>query len=102
MPCRKGRVLGRTSLWYLFSSGHSGCSDDLIDLDFGEKPVVEAQDRNPVGGADSTLDRANSAYPKLMGLCGLVLFKSVYFSGLGLLLFCPFCRPSSVLPELSP
>ena len=53
-----------------------------------------------MGGADSTLDGADSAYPLLGGLCGFVFFESVDRSGSGLLLLCPFCRPSSVLPNL--
>ena len=54
-----------------------------------------------MGGAYSTLDGADSAYPLLGGLCGFILFESVDRSGSGLLLLCPFCRPSSVLPNLS-
>ena len=66
------KVTAKTVLAYLDSCGHleeaypalycvpaGGRSDDLIDYNFGETPVAEAQDMNPVSGADSTLDRAN-------------------------------------------
>ena len=68
------KVAAKTVLAYLDSCGHleeaypalklycvpaGGRSDDLINYNFGETPVAEAQDMNPVGGADSTLDRAN-------------------------------------------
>ena len=55
-----------------------------------------------MGGAYSTLDGADSAYPPgLGGLCGFVFFESVDGCGPCLLPFCPSCRPSSVLPNLS-
>ena len=55
-----------------------------------------------MGRADSTLDGAASAYhPGLGNLCGFVLLESVDRRGPYLLLFCPLCRLSSVLPNLS-
>ena len=40
-----------------------GRSDDLVDGDFGETSVAEAQGRNSVGGTDPTLYGADLAYP---------------------------------------
>ena len=55
-----------------------------------------------MGGAYATLYWADSAYPcGLRGLCGFVFFESVHGGGPCLFPFCPSCRPSPVLLDVS-
>ena len=39
------------------------CRDDLVERNLGEASVAEAQGRDPVGGADATLNGTYPAYP---------------------------------------